>query len=345
MLIHQLFWIDKVDSGHIYHPKVVNFMNYTSLIIQLQHTFITLIINRVINQRRDLMSKNRAVLVGINYPGTSHPLRGCINDVMMIKDVLTTHLGFNDPNEIRVLLDSQATTTNIVSHLEWLVSGAQPGDVLFFHFSGHGSQVPAGAGSGHEPDGLDEILCPIDLDWRAKVVKDNTLKRIFDQVPAGASLTVLLDCCNSGGALDQHNQYQPLGTAPLSRAGMFLVENEEVLSRHLPMPEELMEEVTRFHLEQRPDHVLARSVQDRGMLITGCQSHQTSADAWIGGRYVGAATHFICQVLREHNYDITYRQLVDKINQQLVEHGFTQRPELNGNVAWFDTKVAKPLGK
>lgn len=291
------------------------------------------------------MSRYRAVLIGINYPGSRHPLRGCINDVMAIKEVLTTQFGFNNPNEIRVLLDAQATTANIISHLEWLVAGATPGDVLFFHYSGHGSQIPAGPGSGYEPDGLDEILCPIDLNWRDRVVVDNDLRRIFDRVPAGVSLTVLLDCCNSGGALDQYNQYQPLGPAPISRAGMFLVENEEILSRHLPMPQELMEEVTRYHLEQRPDHIMSRSVQERGVLISGCQSHQTSADAWIGGRYIGAATHFICQTLREHNYDITYRTLIHEINNKLAAGGFTQRPELNGNVAWFDTKVAKPLGK
>ena len=40
----------------------------------------------------------------------------------------------------------------------------QPGDVLVFHYSGHGSQVPDRHGD-EVDDGLDEIICPYDLDW------------------------------------------------------------------------------------------------------------------------------------------------------------------------------------
>jgi hypothetical protein len=35
----------------------------------------------------------------------------------------------------------QPTRRNILNALGWLVSDAQPGDSLFFHYSGHGSQV------------------------------------------------------------------------------------------------------------------------------------------------------------------------------------------------------------
>jgi len=79
-----------------------------------------------------------------------------------------------------------------------LVRGAKAGDVLFFHYSGHGSQLPNfNPNVDYEPDGLDEILCPIDLDFKSKVIKDDDFKKIVKNVPKGVNLTVILDCCLS----------------------------------------------------------------------------------------------------------------------------------------------------
>lgn len=39
--------------------------------------------------------------------------------------------------------------------MHWLVRGAQPGDALFFHYSGHGGQ--AKATQGDEADGMNEV--------------------------------------------------------------------------------------------------------------------------------------------------------------------------------------------
>lgn len=35
----------------------------------------------------------------------------------------------------------QPTRQNILEAMAWLVSGAQPNDSLFFHYSGHGGQA------------------------------------------------------------------------------------------------------------------------------------------------------------------------------------------------------------
>ena len=48
---------------------------------------------------------------------------------------------------VRTLTDDQKdptrqpTKANILRDIKWLAEGAQPGDSLFFHFSGHGSSV------------------------------------------------------------------------------------------------------------------------------------------------------------------------------------------------------------
>jgi hypothetical protein len=47
----------------------------------------------------------RALLVGCNYPGTNAELRGCVNDVKTINNILTTHFGFV-PADIVTMLDT-----------------------------------------------------------------------------------------------------------------------------------------------------------------------------------------------------------------------------------------------
>lgn len=279
----------------------------------------------------------RALIVGINYPGTTHELRGCVNDALEMEKMLRASFGFND---IRMLLDNAATTANILSELERLVTEPEPGDVLFFHYSGHGSQFPDNYDDDHEPDGLDEIICPIDLNWHDKMIRDDDLKRIFDTVPAGVNLTVVLDCCNSGGGLDQLNQYQPLGDAA-QPAYTDPVKG----GRFLTPPESAIALTESRHLAFKPRTLTHREVNKTGLLISGCQSHQTSADAFISGKYMGACTYMVIDTLKKYGHDCDYRKLVEEINHKMVEYGFSQRPELNGSASLFNHKFLAPMGK
>ena len=61
----------------------------------------------------------------------------------------------------------------------WLVSGARPGDSLFFSFSGHGGQVRDV--DGDEADGLDETILPEDYKIAGKKWKKTKKKRKRDR--------------------------------------------------------------------------------------------------------------------------------------------------------------------
>lgn len=64
--------------------------------------------------------------------------------------MLRDHYGF-EPANMRCLIDEDPnaaadklpTGANIKKNLTELVAASKPGDVLFFHFSGHGTQVRA----------------------------------------------------------------------------------------------------------------------------------------------------------------------------------------------------------
>ena len=286
----------------------------------------------------------KALLVGINYPGTSHALRGCVNDVKAVEKVLKEQYEFE---KIEVLTDGNATTRKIMNALNRLVKDAAPGDILVFHYSGHGSQVvDSKHDADHEPDGMDEILCPIDLDWRTKIIRDDDLRKVFDTVPAGINLTVVLDCCHSGSGLDQENQYQPEVTRELEeekKPGNALKMMPG--SRYLEPPQEVMILKEEKKLDFYKPRAVTRDLDKTGLLISGCQSHQTSADAYIGNKYIGACTYMLLDVLKHKNYDVDYKTLVDEMNKRMVEYGFTQRPELNGSMKLFGHNYLAPMGE
>jgi Ca2+-binding EF-hand superfamily protein len=101
-------------------------------------------------------ANKKALLVGINYIGSSCELGGCINDVRNEMKVLTENYGFSEDNILLLTEDQDddsklPTAQNIRDGFTWLLDGAAEGDFLFFAYSGHGSQLPDQ--TGNEPDG------------------------------------------------------------------------------------------------------------------------------------------------------------------------------------------------
>lgn len=100
-------------------------------------------------------TEEKALLVGINaYPGA--PLNGCVNDVEDIAQFLVIQHGFKEEN-IRMLVDGRATTSAILERLEWLAA-TKEGGKAYFHYSGHGAQIPSRNGDG-EVDNQLEVIC------------------------------------------------------------------------------------------------------------------------------------------------------------------------------------------
>ena len=90
-----------------------------------------------------VVSKKRALLVGINYIGTPYELRGCINDIENIKTKLISSYGYNDAN-IVTLTDNttlKPTKAVILEQFKNVLVKSVAGDQIFFSFSGHGSNV------------------------------------------------------------------------------------------------------------------------------------------------------------------------------------------------------------
>lgn len=154
-----------------------------------------------------------ALLVGINGYA-NNPLQGCMTDVDLQQELLIYRFGFN-PADILLVTDKadvKPTRAGILQAFEeHLIKQAKLGDVVVFHYSGHGSQV-YDPDSGF-PDQLNSTFVPINREISQKgdnpngipsdrvVVSDimgETLFLLMSNLKT-ENVTVVLDSCHSGG--------------------------------------------------------------------------------------------------------------------------------------------------
>ena len=272
--------------------------------------------------------KKRALLVGINYIGSSSELKGCINDVKNMHALLQSR-GFT---EFKIILEKEATTEGIKAGLEWLITGSVAGDVLVFHYSGHGSQYP----SETEEDGFEEIICPIDLNWKDKVITDNTLKQIFSKVPPGVNTTLFLDCCHSGTMLDQTESLDNITRTIAPRKNKT---RKQKGSRFMTPPTTVAKKLVDRSLV---NWNTSRDVNQDALLIATCHASQTAADAFIDGIFQGAGTAAMLKIA-EQNTNASYREIVLGMRNHLKENKFSQIPQLDGSSNLYDKKYLGPF--
>ena len=261
-------------------------------------------------------SNRRALCVGINdYPYEGNDLNGCVNDAKAWFEMLNQNFGFA-ASDIKTLFDTDATKKNIITELKNLLTGAGNGDVLVFTNSSHGSYVAETDG---DEEKYDEILCPYDID--SNEIRDDELRELFQNLPNGVSLTVILDNCFSGTATRALvSEILPGLRTPDDRRVRFLspaLRGEKVLENpwkakpktRIKYPESKMKEV----------------------LLSGCTDREYSYDAYFSGKYHGAMTYYALEAIRRSEYQLTYAQLHQRIGY-LIED-YPQHPQLEGKTA------------
>jgi hypothetical protein len=232
----------------------------------------------------------KALIIGINYTGTSSELNGCINDANNIRKELEKR-GYLESN-ITFLTDNteiKPTRNNILMKLlELILSGSKE---LFFHYSGHGCYIKDT--NGDEEDGKDECLVPIDY-LKSGMVIDDEIRGILCSLSENQNLTCILDCCHSGSGIDlAYNLYER--------------NNGEYLS-------------------MKKDSKLV-STRGKCIMLSGSKDSETSADAFIGGNYQGAMTYSFLEALKEKVN--SYEDLIRSIRKTLKDGGYSQNAQLS----------------
>lgn len=145
-------------------------------------------------------SNKKALLIGVNYTGTTNQLKGCINDVTDVGNFLGGK-GFTT-NVMTDLTSTKPTKSNILAEFKNLLQNSIPGDVLYFMFSGHGNTQKDT--NNDEASGVDQLILPVDL----QPIVDDDLKSMINQyLKTGVTLIALFDSCYSGTVLDLKYQY------------------------------------------------------------------------------------------------------------------------------------------
>lgn len=235
-------------------------------------------------------NKKFAVIIGINYVGTSSELNGCINDANHLKTFLVDKCGYL-PTNILMLADdgvsTKPTKQNIINSFNTLVSKAvnEQFTELWLSYSGHGSYMTDT--NGDENDGRDETLCPSDYSSAGFIIDDFIYENLVCKLPKTATLFSIIDACHSGTVYDLPYLY------------------------------------TQSYITNNTNNKHVANV----ISISGCRDDQTSADAYITQKYQGAMTWSFLNALANAQYNI---KLVDLVNNMrvLLSKDYTQVPLL-----------------
>ena len=263
---------------------------------------------------------NKALLVGINaYPNASNNLRGCINDILDMEYFITSKNKVYPKENIKTLTDSRATKKGILTALNWLILGASAGDQILFHYSGHGAQLPSRSPS-LEKDGLDEIICPYDFrgeNAAATAISDKEFASIFAKIPKGVHFVWISDSCHSEDLSRKHEIVESNDVFNETRFRRFNYKNSTQQT-------EAIAPIGSLGSAPIPLH---------GALLSGCASHQLSADAYINNRFNGAFTHYLIKNLSLYGQDASMQEIVKYVNIDLMEHDYDQNPQSEGLLA------------
>lgn len=164
--------------------------------------------------------QKHALIIAISdyAPETKWKTINSKNDAPIIEKALI-HRGFNK-KDIHSYVDDRLTKERILNLLTThLVEQVDSGDVVYFHFSGHGQQIATQPNEPYpDPDGLDECLVPYDAPSVNHIMKDgkkipydysrhirdkelrDILKESRAKLGPNGNLFVVIDACHSGGA-------------------------------------------------------------------------------------------------------------------------------------------------
>lgn len=251
----------------------------------------------------------RALFVGINYTWTQYELAGCINDAVDMQKQTQTF--FPTCKEVRLITDEtqmKPTKANILSSLDWLVTGLRPGENIVFHFSGHGGRVRDT--NGDEVSGMDSCLFAINGQTMETILDDEIRTRLAARIPAGCKCFVVLDCCHSGTAVDLRC---------------------------------LWEATSADRLSYREDQKYAKTA-GTVVFLSGCHDVQTAADTVSAeGRPCGALTMALLKTWKAYGRAIKFKYLLWDVRKYLRESGYSQIPQLSTG-AFYDTNKVFDLG-
>lgn len=297
------------------------------------------------------MSNRYALLIGVDFyfeyvlpDGVYYPsLGGCVRDIRHVEAYLTDPARLNMPRENVLMLTSSdngsdmpveppeqwPTYANIVAKLKALTDLAQEEDQVYIQYSGHGGRAATIFADLKGDDGLDECLVPLDIgDPQAQYVRDVELYFLIDAlVKKGVRLTVVFDCCNSGGATR--------GVGGAVKRGIGFIDSNKRPNDSLVATTDALTAAW----QQASGGVQRAAKPASGWLlepkgytfVAACRANESAFEyPFNGTESNGALTYWMLDTLRRTGPTITYKTLHDRVLAKVHGQFEQQTPMLQG---------------
>jgi len=308
-------------------------------------------------------------LIGINYVGSQHSLRGCHQDVTNVMDFLKFK-GYSSDQRSQVIMRDDRNTDprgpffptgkNILAAMHWLIS--EPNTCNFLHYSGHGSQVKDP--DGDRDSGFDDTIVPVDFESNGQIDSDKLHRTLVSALPANSTLFVIFDCCHSGSAIELPYVYRSDADGNVSlmdnvKTGMGLLHEASSLIHggftmdKLAQAKGLFAGANTFFKQlQHSDEPQEEGVGEEYFvedwksehrfvtMFSGCRDDQTSADASIGGASVGAMSWAFLETMKK-NPNPTYLNTLQQTRSVLGQSNYRQVPQLS--IGFEELDLNQPL--
>ncbi len=228
----------------------------------------------------------RAVLIGIDQYQNFGRLHGCVRDVDLMKQSLSTIFGLADAN-IWVLKDQEATRQKILDKWEELLTLSTETDVVFIHFSGHGSQKI----NPTKPSNKSESIVPYDSGRPPRPrqkncdIFDYEIRSYIQRLTAKTEHVFFnFDCCHSGNVTRSIHDTSRCAEPDLS--------------------DEEFDPSPHWNTGTPTDSDTERSISNSGAklcsIFAACLSHQKALETphpYLQGNACGAWTHSVFKAL------------------------------------------------
>jgi Caspase domain len=284
-----------------------------------------------------------ALLIGIDHYEPNpyfKSLRGAVRDIDKVADYLKISLKISDERITRltsplpdsnVLADVRTarqeippTYQNIVDAFSRITATANPGDLVYIHYSGHGGRVKTIFAELKGDGQFDEGLVPMDVGDRGHYLRDvemtTLLKRMTDK---GLLVTVIFDSCHSGGATRDDGDIRG------SRDGRPDIEDRSTDS----MVANRAELLENWRVATQNSNTQGWLPNQRDYVFLGaCRPTEFAYEASFaaGQERNGALTYWMIDTLNSSTANLTYQALYDRVKGQIQSKFPNQLPMLLG---------------
>jgi hypothetical protein len=249
-------------------------------------------------------------------------LRGCVRDILEVERFLLLDASVPRARITRLLAPAGASGTeaaepatlptyaNIVAAWRAIIEAAQPGDLLYIHYAGHGGRARTLFPAIKRDGKLDESIAPCDINDRAagKYLRDVEIAALLTRsANKGVLTTLVLDCCFSGPAARGSEAQARRGDADdlaprADRLATSLVDSAAGLARTVRQ----LEHSPRSDDAWRLDDKINKSPFT--IALAACRHHEAAYEYDVDGIHrQGALTYFWLEALRQRHAALTYR--------------------------------------